>query len=521
MKKSHSHVTLSRNGSTTKLGNKSKSEKAQTKLDLRKKGTDDGPVPGVADFQVGDEEGENDDEWTEDSSSPYTTRQSSANPSRPKTPVTRDGEVDQPKKGISDQAPANLRKALLQAETNASDPSLRPQNHDLRRTLPYSGPPDAEAVTNRLLNRNGKMAPRTGTSNISASITPPLVSESPSVSQSNGSVSVKEPSMPADGISRFLDRSNADSGGGTPSSISHLQSTLDQSRKQNRRRTGFVEDDDFDKRSSDRKKDARRVRSAANLTHSRLDDGDSPPDAKDDRSPHRNGSPSHSTAARDSSQSGPAPTGPSPFESARAADPSAGKSLTQLRLDLQRREVQRSERAHPSGNHPLVGQSQGGMMSMVGLNGGEAEMVARVSRQWEHARREVLGVKRFWPDLVRSGVVERMERRGVLPPKSKSSKGGLEAQARVSNVKSKVGLAPSPAPAEEPSTTSVGSQQFEGRGRVRFEVGRSSIAAKSFESAPSEDGGDSDGGEVGAMENGDIVGLLRRMWMSGEVAGGD
>lgn len=230
-KKNHSEVSLPRNGSTARLGNKSKSEKAQAKANLRKRGTNDAPIKGTANFQVGEDA--QDDEWTEDSSSPFTTRQNSAAPSRPKTPLARDPPSPDPSQDDpSEQSSTNLPHSPPESpQPDASESDLHPARMRTRingeRKPSHYDPPDPQAVTNRLLNRSSfHHAPLSQTSNVSASITPPARSGSPSDSHGSRTSLLREQSMPANGISRFLDASGSGTESTNSGSVSQLQSNL-------------------------------------------------------------------------------------------------------------------------------------------------------------------------------------------------------------------------------------------------------------------------------------------------------
>ena len=121
-------------------------------------------------------------------------------------------------------------------------------------------------------------------------------------------------------------------------------------------------------------------------------------------------------------------------------------------------------------------------------------MAARVARQWESARKEVEGGKRFWPEAVRGGLVGRRKR-------------GERADA------------PGRKPFAKPKST-IGSQgsdgaSVQGRGRIRFEVGSS---GRSYED---EEAGDGVEGSSREMSHDVLEGLVRRMWISGEVGAGE
>jgi len=445
--RSGSRVSMKRNashGSTTKLGNPAKSQKAQIKMNLNKKGTDDAPIRGTANFEIGDEE--QDEEWTEDSSSmsPATTR----NGSRPKTPIPRDPpSPDGPSERASQNLPHSPPESLSSNDTEPrlDSAKVRGQNKDdAQHSVPsYSHPPDAEAVIHRLLNRSGHYAAIPKTSNIFASITPPVKVGSPGL----GSTLVNEQSMPADGISHFLPNTASNSGSATPNSISHLQSNLHLDRPHHRPLTPT---------DPPPKSTSRRVKSAANLTQPR--ENYSPPTPK-------------STKPQ-----------PSPFESARGADPSAGISLTQLKLDLQRRSTQRDT---PSSTHPLL--NQGAMLNMTGALSA-TDMAGRLRRQYSEAARDVDGGRKYYPDLIMRKLPDRRaQEHGLSGRDSGRGRGTPKLGVSASSV----------------GAGSVGSDdgKAQGRGRVRFDVGGRSVEDLASERA-SED-----------REEG-VEGLLRRMWLA-------
>lgn len=644
IKKAHSYVTLSRNASSTKLGKGSKA-KTQAKAQSRKRDTDDlvvvkGGAAGAS-FEFADEDdddeveedegdgkgeyGNDEGEWTEYSSSPYTTRQSSTNPSRPKTPITRDGPP--PEEGERDHLTGNAGNFAPLTSSNTDGQSSPPSydtakpglqqlstlhaNGSARKpSLRHSHPPDAEALTHRLLNRGNDVhsSAVAQTSVISANITPPRIAGSPAMNHtsnrnSSGTASnpnsMKEPSMPADGISRFLDRNSADSAGATPGSVSYLQSNLANLNhgKHSDRTSNRAHDKQAHNNSKQRsgnkmsKTDSRRVQSAANLTHSRLDDA-SPPQTRtspnsrgggagrenkdrteEDQDAQSLGSPHLTSRAGNKKANGQYKYGPSPFESARATDPNAGKSLTQLRIDLTRLSTQRAEHQGPGAGPNGVGggaingntlpqqptQQYGYGAPGTALNmtmnilapyssGEGGDMAARVARQWESGRKEVSGLKKFWPEIVRGrllagggtsasangyhgGYARRdklrakkltgAEARGVrIRPKNLAAAAAAAAEKEKERERERererdsAGQESSPEAVGPPPASGPGSGTGASRGRVRFEVGRG------FEDVAAEDREDKDGDGDGAGAE-DVEGLLRRMWVGGDMAGSD
>lgn len=474
MKKNKSEVSLVRNLSSTKLGNQSKGEKAQTKNSLRKKGDHDGPVKGQVSFEMGDEDQEH-DYWTEESNSlsPNITRHGSAGHKPPQ--LEDPPSPDEP----AEPSPMNLPQS----------PPLSPPDNSLtfvdhakvqdqhRDRSPYSYPPNADDVTHRLLNRSShNAAPKTST--VSATVTPNGSSGSPAFVHSQDSTFGNKDSMPVDGISRFLSGTGSNSGSATPGSVSHLQHNLVHlNHTMQPDRPGSPSDS-----SPAAKASARQVKSAANLSHPQLSNGES-----SSASPPVPKYPTTKNQVKP-----PKETRVSPFESARGADPTKGKSLTQLKLDLQRMSTQRDP---PSDQHPLLQQGSG--FGIQNLSAGSKEMEARQARQWTQARVECANAKRFYPDLL-----ARSLKKPVVQSKLEGRR--LDWQKKLDGKK---------VPDEHRGKsvkTSAGStgDAAQGRGRVRFEVGKGS--PESLEEHE----------EDGIIDDG-VEGLLRRMWLHGEISGGE
>ena len=132
-------------------------------------------------------------------------------------------------------------------------------------------------------------------------------------------------------------------------------------------------------------------------------------------------------------------------------------------------------------------------------------MQARLARQWSQAVTEFRNGKRFYPDLAIGNLRRRRVERKVE---------GARRDARgKGKVKTPVG--------SESSNEGAGSGGRVGRGKVRFEVGRSPEVGRGEGSIGSgEEGGGGGGGQVSEG----VEGLLRRMWMgdgSGAGAGED
>ncbi|KAL2044767.1 hypothetical protein N7G274_002542 [Stereocaulon virgatum] len=465
LRKNGSTVSIARNTSAAKLGNQSKSEKAHTKNDLRKNGTDDRPLKGQASFEVGDED--QDDGWTEDNSSqsPNTTRQSAA---RPKSPLSRD--PPSPDEEPPDPSPQKLPYSPPQSpltKPSAFTNHIKEINHP--NGLPYSHPPNAEEVTHRLLNRSAHSATPT-TSTVSATVTPSGSTGSPPFAHSHTSTIAPEPSMPADGISRFLSTTGSSASSAAPASVSHLQSTLAHLNN----RPNSPHRDIIPTTST-----SCRVKSAANLSRPRING-----ESSSTSPPRQQRKPSYNLPEKVANPWAPRI---SPYESARAADPNAGKSLTQLRLDLQRMSSQRED---APAQQPLM--QHGSVIGVQNLSAGSSDMAARLERQYQQAQLEYHNSRRFYPDLLVGNISRRNVERKIDIAR-KDGKMGDGSKHGIQKVKTPMGSGSS----------------GERRGRVRFEVG----------SSPGKDLGSEEGSVEGDGEG--VEGLLRRIWVGSEVVSGE
>ena len=124
-------------------------------------------------------------------------------------------------------------------------------------------------------------------------------------------------------------------------------------------------------------------------------------------------------------------------------------------------------------------------------------MEARQARQWTQARVEYANAKRFYPDLL----ARSLRKPGV---QVKLDGWKLDGRRKLDGKKVPDG------PRGKSVKTSVESagDATQGRGRVRFEVGKGS--PESLEEHEEE----------GTMDEG-VEGLLRRMWVHGENSGGE
>lgn len=159
-----------------------------------------------------------------------------------------------------------------------------------------------------------------------------------------------------------------------------------------------------------------------------------------------------------------------------------------------------TQRDPPSDQHPLLQQGSG--FGIQNLSAGSKEMEARQARQWTQARVEYANAKRFYPDLLagslkKKAVQTALQTRKPDWQKKPDGKKVLDSGQRggAKSVKTPVG------------SSEGGTAQ--GRGRVRFEMGKGSPELVEEQ----EDDGTADAGGV--------EGLLRRMWEHGETSGSE
>ena len=450
IKKSSSGVGLQhRTGSAAKLGKGARTDKLQHQQSKKDNGALR-PSKAKPKFSVGSDG--QDEDWTEESPSPRVTRQIST-PQRAPPPTDLPSPDDPPGRSPTTFPHSPPQSPPPQKTTFADKQIPQPQQPPAR----FSRPPDAEIVTSRLLSKHGA-APCL--SSISATITPTGSNASPAFHSSASShvppTKPADPSLPPDGISRFLHPAGSSgSGSAASNSITHLQSTLaalhrEQHRKAHSPYTSSPPPTGLDA--------ARRARSAADLTHSQLET-----------------SSSHSLSPPPSRNQHTSGTRASPFESAAPKAPS--KSLTQLKLDLQRISSGREDSQKESAPRNLLNGSHAQLGITVTV-GAENEKERR-ERQWSQARRELRNAQRFDDIILRA--VERLEKRGIIE-KKRDGKGDGERRD-----------------GKDRKAGSLGRSAGEGsrppsRGRVRFEVGRNDF--------DEDDEDDED----------DERALLRRMW---------
>ncbi|CAF9907369.1 MAG: hypothetical protein HETSPECPRED_007111 [Heterodermia speciosa] len=465
VKKNSSGISMQqRNGSAAKLGKLARSDKVERRSPKTQ-----------PKFSIGSDDQE--DEWTEESrsQSPEVLRQVPIvrKPSQPTGPPSPD---DPPV-----QSPSKLPQSPPQSppQTEASHNSQISQQQPHTR---HTRPPHAEAVTSRLLSRHNA-APQV--TSFSAAVTP-LGSGSSSAFQhqhSNATTLVNtNPSLGADGVSRFLHQ-NDSSGSATSGSVNQLQSALASfHREQNFKNSRSSHSPSSNSPPSKNLHAAQRAHTASHLAYPHLGTSvsrsPSPPSSKLDGN--------HSRA--------------SPFESPRAAagrkPKEASKSLTQLKLDLQRIASEHEAERKKGPPAPLLQTSHSTLSVGAGVaNSAEGEQERR-ERQYLQAGKELANAARF-EDIFKKALA-RLENRGSLQ-KHKVSEDGRRDRTR--SATGSLGRSSHDERAAQPANS---------RGRVRFEIGR----AEREEERDGEQHGDGDGER--------LRGLLRRMWDgdSGAVAGG-
>ncbi|KAL8715920.1 MAG: hypothetical protein Q9220_000587 [cf. Caloplaca sp. 1 TL-2023] len=448
VKRNTSNLSQKRNKSSGKLGNLNKSKKGKAD----RNGYHDADASHVQ-FSVGSDDP--DDGWTEadSSQSPGISRRDG--PGREKIPYREPPSPDGPQTHSRNHLPASPPES---PPAEGQEKTLHASGNRQNSSSPHLGTSDAEAVTNRLLNRNTAFNAKPQTSAISATISPSGSSGSPAFIYSQDATLRNEQSMPADGISRFLNATESSSGSATTGSLSHLHARLSESQKEHER-SGNVQSSPGSPNANMTLDSARRARSAANLTT------------------HKPGSSrSSSPSSQRNAHSTLRGTHASPFASARDH-----QSLTQLKIDLQRMSTNREEPHAPAVTLPISNAPESFKKEQK-MNS-ERSTEERNHRLWDQAEVEYRNGRRFI-GVVGKGL-ERLEKRGKI--------GGLKEgrdDARERNGGRKGDMSPL-------VSTSADSRP-ESRGRIRFEIGRSFGDERSEGDAASDGGG--------------LEGLLRRMW---------
>ena len=457
VKRNASNLSQKRNSSASKLGNTTRASRG------------DGLGLGEArytraHFSVGsDGVG---DEWTEadHSQSPLASNRLSHSEG-----LARLGRPASP------EQPPLQSSADLSGSSPVSTPSnglAEPDSDAAKQRGEANGPQSrpAEAVTGRLLSRNTSSNAKPQTSTISATVTPSGSDGSPALNCSQDSTLRHDQSMPANGISRFMNATGSSSESGTLHSDSHVHSVIAGSqRKEPYQDIGQNANKSTEPTAA--VKQGRRARSTTGF-----------PDGK--REEQVSSSPL-SSPSQPSTRSAIKISQPSPFTSARDH-----QSMTQLKLDLQRISTTREPAHAPAIQPPLSGAHAS--LANLSIHGNEWSIDERKQRSWAQAEIEYRNGRRF-VGVVTKGL-ERLEKRDKLVGQQDGKNEGKERNGgRKRDGKALV-------------STSVESRP-DSRGRVRFEIGWSHGDDRT------EADTDSDGGG--------LEGLLRRTWEGDGQSGDD
>ena len=495
MKRNGSNISLTRTGSkgsiqrdssTTSLkrnvsaGRISGAAESQLKPDLRNGSSGDVSSRGRAKFSIGDED--QDEEWVAASSSqsPEMPKQGSMAPKPPRLEEPPSPDDPQgPSPPVLPHSPPQSPPA--RSSEIAKQVSADNHGHTSTSQLHTSHP---EAVTHRLLSRHRPYSAAPQMSSISATVTPSGSSGSPAFSQGQDS-GLSDPSMPADGISRFINTTGSASGSVTPGSIPQIQSALAIIRRAHQHNRGSHPLSSGSSPVIENLEAIRRAKSAGNLS--------TPNDT--------NGS---GIAQSVSPPQVPTPTNTraSPFKSANEPR-EAARSLTQLKLDLQRISSNR-EPTQPPSVHPPSAMIHGAyaMAGMASAVSGELSAERRI-RQYEQAGLEFRNARRF-NNMLSSGIVRIEKRRDTKKTSSKGGggAGGAGAPEQSEDQKARTAAAGVTAGGVKPTAVR--------RGRVRFEVGRKEAEAEADEEEEEDEGGGSGSGS--GSGRGGLQGLLKRIW---------
>ena len=464
-----SKVAMQRHPSTTSLNSNmsagiiSGAAESQFAPNLRNGSSGDVASRGRAKFSIGGDD--QDDEWVaaSGSQSPDVQKQSSITPKPP--------QLEEPPSPDDPQGPSPpiLPHSPPQSPPGpSSEIANRVSVDNLGHTsAPHFQSPHPQAVTHRLLSRHRSPNAAPQMSSISATVTRSGSAGSPAFSQGQDT-GLSDPSMPADGISRFLNPTGSSSGSVTPGSISQIQSALAVIRRTHQQDRGSHHLSSGPSPVSGNLEAIRRAKSAGNLSN--------PNNASDGNiaqsvSPPQIPTPANNTRA-------------SPFKSANEPR-EAARSLTQLKLDLQRISSNREPTQPPSVHAPSA--MIHGAYAMAGMaNAVSGELSAeRRTRQYEQAGLEFRNARRF-NNMLSSGIVRVEKRREKKKTTTSKGGGGGSITERDEDHKTRT-AAPAPAPADmttaagvKPPAAAAAAANIR-RGRVRFEVGRKEAEAEGEE----------------------------------------
>ena len=495
IRKNKSDVSVRRHISGSKAAKGPKSERGAVQFDV---GDDEPDMEGTFE-KAGDGQEDHEEEWTEasNSQSPAITRRSSVAPLRSSNleepPSPDDPPARSPPVKLPDSPP---RSPVHEGNEFSKSGGKMSTQHPGGVTMQN----DTQAI-HRIMNLHTQQPAAAQLSSISALIAPASHNKSPN--QAQESPQNRAPSMPSDGISRFLpSTSNPTDNSSSPDMDPnrHLGSHNSSESKSN---ANTMKDGEAAAPSSQDSSanlvDARKAQSAINLTHHQLTPSNSSQTSTSPDGPHHQG-----TRTSKDKYTGRA----SPFN-VHHASKGAGisRSLTQLKLDLERMKATQeieNEKASAqrlpsptliinggSGHDPQNQYYPG--KTKIGNNGNPEE---RRRAMYESVEREYVNMRRFQDVTVKA--VRRLEKRGKVNVIGLS--GPKDGSMRKKKQKQST-------PQQGGSSGSLERGDSTHRGRVRFDVGR---AKKDVDERGSE--------EEDATSDDGVQGILRRMWLEFEAA---
>ena len=496
IQKNKSDASIKRHASGQKSVKGPKSERGQVHFDVGDEEPDMEGKFGNRDSDGDDQE----EEWTEasNSQSPAVTRRSSVAP-------LRHSHLEEPPS--PDDPPARSPPAILPDSPPKSPIQQGEKFETGEEQPPRKGSPEPTRESNkqafqRPMNHNGYQQATTQISSISAVITP--FTQNDHVPQQKRPQHVHTPSMPSDGISRFLSSKNQHTdSSASPDSKSHLQSNISGLTLGDPGISSFGDNTAPNPSSLEPSAiatDAKKTQSAIDLTHHQLTPSTS---SQRSTSPDRHHDAHYSKASKHSVRS-------SPFDFHHSAKGSGlGRSLTQLKLDLERmrstREAETEKAVAQRLPSPIsvpdgaVDEAQRHLHQRNEKWASGERMEERRRKMYESVEREYGNTRRFQDVGVKA--VRRLEKRG------KVNVAILSAQKDGSLRKKKTTQAPTPQQ-QGGSSGSFERADSTHRGRVRFDIGQAAKEA--------EDPGSEDDDEDEVREG--VQGILRRMWREFEAA---
>ena len=449
-KRNGSHVSLKRNGSAGTIVVAGKPEISRRKSLQQQKISAKEHVKSAAQFAVGSEGP--DDDWTEDSNSqsPSTTRQSSAAPTRPQSRQFPTSE--RPPDHTLPDSYISSSPASSSQQSDSTDDTTGGNNPNSQS--PSGSPPafDMSTLTHRLSKRNGSVSAAPRTLATSGKFGPSNICSATNFNISRTSAS-NDPSLPADGVSRFLNPTDPASRNDSPDFIAeHLQTTL----------ANLQGDQELQ-----HERNISTPSTGDSLINGNVID---PQRAKATSSrPAFNGENADRMSVTPLQFQ---------YESALNGGYNSGMSRTQLKLNLQRMSSSRDPAHAPVVPPPLAMMHGPSALACIGAASGMAGSERR-RRLWEQAGLEYWNGRRYINMIANS--VERLDHK-------KDGK-AVGKPTQKSKLKERdVGLSHSLGTPPEATTT--------GRGRVKFQIG--SVDDKERPSGPSIE----------------VEGILRRMWDS-------